>query len=552
MPIALSDVRAVLLPTEFVRGLNRMTSRVLEISDSQGQYVTRSLFGNEPAFGGLVRVNVEDVISACTATSADSSASAVRDFVDVLKRVHPHTPVCTLCGDMPLSVIAGKISELPVNSACPFCTKGHVTLIPMKLKKLSWTDGRLVEPQVSLDLRSRPGERIPLDDEGILSWSGGWMHSSLERALKETDVPLYALLAYTQLARKLFRSLDDAVTLLQKPEVFGLKTRERILEVLHQAGAFVAQREVTNLPSAQILAFRLGRKTEALESITIAGRSYLLEGKVGDGDKSTVFRGIWEHLPTERVIIKICHALEDSDLVKREALMLKTLASGSMKGAEHLSRFVPQLITYGRVTDTNGMQRPVIISRDNNHYDWTLSDVLVEYPEGVDPQTMVWMWNRLLTILGVIHANGIIHGAVIPGHVLLHPMNHAAMLLDWSYAVRFGKKSDSPLQVISALNEAYYPEDVYSKQPASPHIDIAMSARSMIAVLGGDPERGNMPRSVPEQITDILRVHARYDTNIEDRVFSDAFLLRDHFKKVVEGLYGPRRYHPFELPRRAR
>jgi len=70
-------------------------------------------------------------------------------------------------------------------------------------------------------------------------------------------------------------------------------------------------------------------------------------------------------------------------------------------------------------------------------------------------------------------------------------------------------------------------------------------------VLGGNPADGSLPASVPAPIADILRLHARYDGGRPGRIV-DAFALEKEFGKVAKAVYGPRKYHPFQMPRRSR
>ena len=44
------------------------------------------------------------------------------------------------------------------------------------------------------------------------------------------------------------------------------------------------------------------------------------------------------------------------------------------------------------------------------------------------------MWRRLLTALGWAHRARLVHGAVFPEHVLIHPELHGLVLVDWCYA----------------------------------------------------------------------------------------------------------------------
>ena len=50
------------------------------------------------------------------------------------------------------------------------------------------------------------------------------------------------------------------------------------------------------------------------------------------------------------------------------------------------------------------------------------------------------MWRRLLVGLGWAHRAGVVHGAVLPEHVLIHPAEHGLVLVDWCYSVAPGER----------------------------------------------------------------------------------------------------------------
>jgi len=64
----------------------------------------------------------------------------------------------------------------------------------------------------------------------------------------------------------------------------------------------------------------------------------------------------------------------------------------------------------------------------------TLADVAVEHPGGLDPRHGVWLWRRLLEVLGFVHESGFSHGAVTAEHVLVHARDHGARLVGFGSA----------------------------------------------------------------------------------------------------------------------
>ncbi|HSD12861.1 MAG TPA: hypothetical protein VLC10_04845, partial [Patescibacteria group bacterium] len=373
-------------------------------------------------------------------------------------------------------------------------------------------------------------------------WAGGYLHLGLERSLKDAGVPIYGFLAYMRAVRDAFDAPADAASLLHDPAPFGLADRRAIEAAAKAAKEFVEAREPTNVPARGRFLFLRGADPGALPRVDIDGRTYLIEGRIGGGDKADVYRGAWDHPLTERVVIKAARDASSSALMAREVATLEAFGRSRENGTPFFTRLLPEVVASGTHEG-----KAVTVFRYKNRYDWTLEDAIREYPGGVDPETMVWMWNRTLTLLAWVHMNRMVHGAIVPGHILIHPLNHGATLLDWAYAVRVGKAVEA-----EPAHAAFQPDEVLRKEAATPETDIAMSARCMIAVLGGDPATGDLPGSVPAPIAAVLRLHARFGAHEGGRRIADALTLEKEFGKIAEGVFGPRRYHPFQMPRRSR
>jgi hypothetical protein len=56
----------------------------------------------------------------------------------------------------------------------------------------------------------------------------------------------------------------------------------------------------------------------------------------------------------------------------------------------------------------------------------SLAVVRTAFPAGIDPRDAAWIWRRLLDAVGAAHRAGVIHGAVLPEHVMIHPAEHPA------------------------------------------------------------------------------------------------------------------------------
>lgn len=522
------DVQAIALPEAVYRGLTKLMARLTGL-DAKFVLVARHIMFGEgtPTYGQVRRLTVGDLQLAFGRAVGDDGVplAALRELAEILPRLAPDVPVCSACGDLPLANTGGRLSALPAGSACPFCPAGQLELVPVLLRRLAWTSGRLVEPSTTHDLRTEPGERLPLLDEDIRAWVG-WLSPGLERALAEAAVPLYGFLAYERFYRRAYDRVADAKALLQHPENFGLTAPEDLTDAVRSAAAFLTQREVTNLPRQQ----RRGpvdRRLSDTPRVTIAGQPYLIEGRVGRGGHADVYRARWDHEPAATVIIKVGHLDTDAAALRDEANVLRQLGRSEVRGADFFTRLIPEVIATGEIPDeANGTSRPATVFRYKNLFDWTLEDARQEYPEGLAPEHAVWMGNRVFLLLGWVHLNGVSHGNIRPEHILIHPLNHAATLLGWSSA---------------AVTKAAF----------NPEADIAAAAKCLIYVLGGDHVAGALPGHIPEPLADFLLAHAGFLTEQPGRRSSDALQVEKSLRAVARQVFGPPQYHPFHLPRRS-
>jgi len=264
---------------------------------------------------------------------------------------------------------------------------------------------------------------------------------------------------------------------------------------------------------------------------------YAVEGRLARGESSDVFLARRAHRVTERVVIKVLRALADADLMAREAATLRALQSSTVRGSPYFSRLIPQLVQESHVVDDDRTRRPALVLRQLSGFVPTFVDARATYAEGVDPRAAVWMWRRVLETLDWVHAGGRVHGAVLPQHLVLHARDHGVMLVGWSCAQRVGE----PLVGASKEHRDFHPDDVWEGAPLHTRTDVAMSARCIAWVLGGDARTGNVPSSVPSPLAQIIRAHA------DGSASTDAATLREIVGEAAKQAFGPPTYVPFHL-----
>jgi hypothetical protein len=267
---------------------------------------------------------------------------------------------------------------------------------------------------------------------------------------------------------------------------------------------------------------------------------YAIEGRIARGDSSDVFLARRAHRVTERVVIKVLRALDEPLLLTTEAAALRAFQFSTAAGSAHFSRLVPQLVHESHVVDDDGTKRPAIVVRHASGFSATLADARQAYPLGVDPRAAVWMWRRAIEVLQWVHAQRVVHGAVLPQHLVLHARDHGVMMIGWSRSTTPGE----PLRAAVKAQRDFYPDDAWNGGAVDLALDLAMAARCIAFVLGGDPKSGDVPSSVPKPIAKLV------ETCASGRAGDDAHALHGIVGDAAREAYGPPTYVPFELPSR--
>jgi len=257
-------------------------------------------------------------------------------------------------------------------------------------------------------------------------------------------------------------------------------------------------------------------------------------GRMARGDVADLYPVRYREGTWHDAVLKLPRSQRDNDLMEAEATALRRLRE---KGHEHYRAFVPELVESFKHRDaaTGVERRANILGRLHGFH--TLADVRRAYPQGIDPRDAAWMWRRLLVSVGNAARAGVVHGAVVPEHVLIHPAEHGLVLVDWCYSVTARTPRTAPhVPAMVPGREELYPPEVAARRPALPQTDIHMATRCIEFVSGG-----HLPRE--------LRSFARGCTlPAPERRPRDGFALLCELDDVLERLFGPRRFRPFHMP----
>ena len=282
-------------------------------------------------------------------------------------------------------------------------------------------------------------------------------------------------------------------------------------KVVHPDAVSAARRATATDAFARLSAlYKAGSKAEP--QIPGRRRAYRMGRVFARGDIAELFAD-------GDALIKVPRQPGDNDLMEAEARALRALW---LDGDPKFRPYAPRLVeTFVHEDDRRRRRRVNVLERQRGMISLAgLGD------RERDPRDVAWIWRRLLTALGWAHRAGVVHGAVLAEHVLIHPEEHGLVLIDWCYA------GHRPEAIVKA-SETFYPPEVLLDRTAGPATDIYMATMLMTRLIG--------PR-IPAS----LRRFAAGCTYDAPRMRpQDAWALLGEFDDLIHQLYGPRKFRPF-------
>lgn len=259
--------------------------------------------------------------------------------------------------------------------------------------------------------------------------------------------------------------------------------------------------------------------------ISTKKRTFVLGNVVAQGSIANVYDVSWNDGVDRGAVLKMPRSPADSDLMEREAKALRKLDDAPPE----FRMYAPALIETFRHKDgtTRALRRCNVIEPLDGFY--SVAQVASMFPGGLDPRDVAWMWRRLFVAIGVAADNGIVHGAVVPENIMIEPVKHGVVLVDWCYSCM---EDGQTIPAIIADYRSFYPQSVLDKEPPTYAIDVAMAARSMVWLCGPLAPRefrafaNGCAVSSPPKPAELL----------------------GEFDELLLQLYGPRKYRLLTLP----
>lgn len=292
-------------------------------------------------------------------------------------------------------------------------------------------------------------------------------------------------------------------------------------------------------------AFRVWNSPESYQIsswVSIGESHWALDKCIALGEISDVYTGQRARWPTELVIVKLLRDRHDIDLFDNEWKSLQTLQRSDAPGADNFTTLIPEPINHGDITGGSHAGRRVNVFRWASGFHHAFDEVLQAYPQGIPPMASIWIWRRILEVLSFIHRSGMAHGAVLPSHLLVQENEHGIRLVGYSCAGHFGEK----LRTISNRFESFYPQPTRSRSTLTAQLDLTMSARCMVAILGGNAQTGSLPVTVPAQLAGIVQRIALTDPT--GTPHEDAWTIREELGEIAKQVFGPPQFIPIVMP----
>lgn len=263
---------------------------------------------------------------------------------------------------------------------------------------------------------------------------------------------------------------------------------------------------------------------EAFKHLTNLREEVTKEIKIGKWTISQPFaRGDIADLyvTKEKTIFKIARSEKDNDLMTREKQAIQLIHKDV---SSKMRLYVPNLV---ESIKASGRTANVIAYAD----EYLSLEEILQRTGPLDFRHAVWMMNRMLSVLGYVHRLGLVHGAIVPSHLLYNPANHTLQLVDWCYSTKIGEKVPAIVKKYKFL----YPDEILKRSAVHSSSDLYM-ALGIIRILTG---------SIPKQFQPLLDWGQAGSPASRPQ---DPWAFQDRWRSVAKELYGEPKFIPLTIP----
>jgi hypothetical protein len=304
--------------------------------------------------------------------------------------------------------------------------------------------------------------------------------------------------------------------------LFGSAPQERHRELKRLLHPDRFGRDATLAKRAEAATYKLDTLYASVVKVSIQRSvkigKWIVSDPVAKGDIADLYHAECE---TTKGVFKVTQSARDNDLIVNEREVLTRLHKPADPSSVQFRQYLPSVLDGFKASGRDAN----VLSPAAGFL--PLADIcgLVK----LDFRHVTWMMNRALSILGYVHHNGVVHGAITPAHLLYDPANHNLCLIDWCYA-----SCGKPIRAIVKSHRDIYPPEVIRKQIPAPATDLFMLAKVL----------GNVT-PVPKRFKPLIDLCMIASPASRPQI---AWEFQDRWRKAAEDEYGAPRFVPLVLP----
>ena len=258
------------------------------------------------------------------------------------------------------------------------------------------------------------------------------------------------------------------------------------------------------------------KKTLPIFQVCYGEKRYEFFSRLQTGEVAEIFEGVCDKQP---VCIKIPISNDDSHLIENEYETLLKLRHQSLPYAE--DKFSINGATCFTMRKIDGIR---------------VEELMRQYPSGVPAEHVLWMVERLLSVVGFLHINNIVHGNIKPDNLIINKHNHNVTLTGFSFAINDANKKSAKYKI---KNKHYSADEVGSGAHVEPSTDIYSIGKVAIYLMGGYVENDTMPSSVGAKVQEFI--YRMVNKDPKKRPF-DAWKLYKELQELRTEIYGAERF----------
>lgn len=257
-----------------------------------------------------------------------------------------------------------------------------------------------------------------------------------------------------------------------------------------------------------------------LFEINIKGVPYKFYENIFEGEVGYIFKGL---AGNDIVYLKVAISPDDNALIDTEFDVLSKFRHQSLP-------YVEEKIM---VNDTNS-----IIMREVKGI--TMTEIFEQYKWGVPAEHVMWMLERLLSVVGYLHSNCVVHGNIKPENIIVTKENHNVSLVGFSLCIPNANTPDAHYTIV---NDYYTAPEVNKTIRVEPSTDIYSLGKIAIKLLGGDITSNGMPIHIDARIRDFIRRMVNPNPSARP---NDAWKLWSELAKLRTEVFGTQRFKKFD------